>query len=186
MKKRPFYLSFMLSVILCLPMSLAVVYADAEKTKPVEWLFVVTSKEADIKQNDQGQYVLSLDHAKIEKVLAFSDRPNRIVKFISPEDFKKLWGQGKNSFEKDPPNAIAVFGQEKIAMKLMRVTVDKDKTAFVVSSDDDKMRIASMGDVSLFIDLMNCNTVHEEQNRRTITACNGPTGAEPQPDDVPG
>lgn len=135
------YKSLILSLFLILPFQLSTAYAetDKDKKKSVEWLFVITSNEGEIKQNDQGQYELILKHAHIERVLAFSDRPNRIVKMISPNDLKKLWGEGKHSFEKDPPNAVAVFGQEKIAMQLRSVSVDKDKTAFVVRSDDDKI-----------------------------------------------
>lgn len=152
------YKHLILSLFLILSFQLSLAYADSDtqKKENVEWLFVVTAKEGEIKQNEQGQYVLTLEHAKIERVLAFSDRPYRIVKMISLKDFKRLWGEGKNSFEKDPPNAIAVFGQEKIAMKLMSVSVDKDRTSFVVTSDDDKMRPVFMGDTSIFVDLLNC------------------------------
>lgn len=155
MTSQSFSRLLILSLFLLLPFQLSSAFAesDKDKKKPVEWLFVITSKEGDINKNDQGQYELTLKHAHIERVLAFSDRPNRIVKFISPKDFKKLWGEGgKSSFKKDPPNAVAVFGQEKIAMSLMSVSVDKDKTAFVVTSDDDKLRDVSVGNVSLFVD----------------------------------
>lgn len=95
--------------------------------------------------------MLMLEHAKIENVLVFTDRPNRIVKIIPAEQFKNIWGEGKNSFKKDPPNAVAVFVQEKISMTLMSVSVDNDKTSFIVTSDDD-MRPVMMGDCSVFID----------------------------------
>lgn len=163
------YKPLILSLFLILPFQLSTAYADADKDKKqaVEWLFVITSKEGEIKKNDQGQYVLTLDHAKIERVLAFSDRPNRIVKFISPENFKKLWREGKNSFKDDPPNAVAVFGQEKITMKLLGLSVDKDKTTFFVTSDDDKIRNLIMGDVSLFIDTDDrgwcCNNINKRE-----------------------
>lgn len=142
----------LVSLFLLLPLQGVWAKHAAEKTKPVEWLYVITSKKADITKNDKAQYELTLDHAHIERVLAFSDRPNRIVRFISPKYFEKRWGAGKNSFEKDPPNAIAVFGQEKIAMKLMSVSVDNDKTSFVISSDDDSLRPMPKVEMSLFID----------------------------------
>lgn len=154
MKIARLYTLLILSLFLVVPLHFSMLYADSNigKKKPIEWLFVITSKQGEIKKNDQGQYELFLKHAHIERVLAFSDRPNRIVKFISPKDFKKLWGEGKNSFEKDPPNAVAVFGQEKIAMKLMSASVDKDKTAFVVTPDDDNIHDVNMGNVSVFVD----------------------------------
>lgn len=154
MKASQFYKSLILSFFLISPLQFSTAYADTdkEKKKPVEWLFVITSKEGEITKNDQGQYELTLRHAHIERVLAFSDRPNRIVKFFSPDTFKKFYENGRNSFEKDPPNAIAIFGQEKIAMKLISVSVDKDKTTFMITSDDDSLRDVKIADVSLFID----------------------------------
>ncbi len=41
--------------------------------------------------------------------LYFSDRPKRIVGHMSTEDFVDLWGEGDNSFEADPPNAVLSF-----------------------------------------------------------------------------
>lgn len=160
MNTKPLYKLFILSLFFVLPLSLSQAYADSHNSNttktqktPVEWLYVITAKDGEIKKNEQGQYMLILEHGKIEKVLAFSDRPNRIVKIIPAEKFKNIWGEGKNSFKKDPPNAVAVFGQEKISMILMSVSVDKDKTVFMVSSDDDNMRAVMMGDVSVFVDV---------------------------------
>jgi hypothetical protein len=41
--------------------------------------------------------------------LYFSDRPKRIVGNMSTADFVELWGEGENSFESDPPNAVLSF-----------------------------------------------------------------------------
>jgi hypothetical protein len=41
--------------------------------------------------------------------LYFSDRPLRIVGNMSTADFVELWGEGENSFESDPPNAVLSF-----------------------------------------------------------------------------
>lgn len=179
MSIQSFYKHFILTLFLILPFSFSTTYAnvDNNKKKPVEWLFVITSVDAEIKKNDQGQYQLILKHAHIERVLAFSDRPNRIVKMISPEDFKKLWGEGQNSFEKDPPNAIAVFGQEKIAMTLMSVSVDAHKTAFVVTSDDDGMRAVKMADVSVFIDFY-CSALGQSLDGLKYKTCPQQAAAE--------
>lgn len=146
-------------LILCLyfisSLTLTSVYASHSELKenPVQWLFVISAKNGEIRQNDNKEYILSLEHTQIERVLMFSDRPNRIVKFISPKNFQKMWGEGgQNSFKNDPPNAIAVFGQEKIAMKLIRVSVDKDRINFVITSDDSTLHDHKKGAVSIFID----------------------------------
>jgi len=41
--------------------------------------------------------------------LYFSDRPQRIVGHMTTSDFVELWGEGDNSFESDPPNAVLAF-----------------------------------------------------------------------------
>jgi hypothetical protein len=41
--------------------------------------------------------------------LYFSDRPQRVVGHMATDDFVHLWGEGANSFEEDPPNAVLAF-----------------------------------------------------------------------------
>jgi len=41
--------------------------------------------------------------------LYFSDRPKRIVGHLPTAEFVELWGEGDNSFEEDPPNAVLAF-----------------------------------------------------------------------------
>ena len=41
--------------------------------------------------------------------LYFSDRPKRVVGHMTTADFVDLWGEGENSFEEDPPNAVLAF-----------------------------------------------------------------------------
>jgi hypothetical protein len=41
--------------------------------------------------------------------LYFSDRPQRVVGHMATADFVDLWGEGDNSFESDPPNAVLSF-----------------------------------------------------------------------------
>lgn len=41
--------------------------------------------------------------------LYFSDRPQRVVGHMATTDFVDLWGEGDNSFESDPPNAVLSF-----------------------------------------------------------------------------
>ena len=41
--------------------------------------------------------------------LFFSDRPQRVVGHMTTAEFVELWGEGDNSFEADPPNAVLSF-----------------------------------------------------------------------------
>ena len=51
---------------------------------------------------------LTLDEVT-PSTLYFSDRPKRIVGHMTTADFVELWGEGDNSFEEDPPNAVLAF-----------------------------------------------------------------------------
>lgn len=143
---KPLILS--LTLILTLGFSEAYADSDGDKKKNIEWFFVMTAKKGEIKKNELGQYKLTLAHVKYERVMAFSNKPNRIVKYVSPE---YLWG-GRRSFEKAPLNAVAVFGQEKIALKVMSVSFDKDKVVFITTSDDNNTREVIMDDVFVCVD----------------------------------
>ena len=80
---------------------------------------VISSKE-----NPEFLYVLSATSGSFEGdtltlrdvplVIYFSDRPNRIAGHMSLKKFVKLWGKGKNSFKKDPPNAtLSIFNKKR-------------------------------------------------------------------------
>ena len=83
----------------------------AKNVKPAKktpsWLFVLQAKKGTISKTDKkGVYTLTIQRSDMEPVIAFTDRPDRIVKKIMPEQLKKIWTKGPNSFEKDPPNAV--------------------------------------------------------------------------------
>lgn len=154
MKIKRFYRRIIFSLFLILPFLFSTAYADSNTDKKdMQWLFVISSKEGAIKQNNQGQYELILKHAHIERVLAFTDRPNHLIKLMSPDAFKSLWDKGPHSFQDDPPNAAVVFGQRKITMKLMGIQVKNDQTSFMVASDDDSLHAVNMGETAVFIDM---------------------------------
>jgi hypothetical protein len=48
-------------------------------------------------------------HGVTASTLYFSDRPQRVVGHMKTTDFVELWGEGENSFEEDPPNAVLAF-----------------------------------------------------------------------------
>jgi len=67
------------------------------------YLFVIMSNYGMIQQTSNGEYQLILDHSNVEKVLAFTNRPYRLVQHTTGEDLESIWTQGSKSFEKDPP-----------------------------------------------------------------------------------
>jgi hypothetical protein len=65
----------------------------------VEMLFVQSAKGASLAN---GKLTL---HAISPTTVFFSDRPSRIAGHMTTDELIALWGEGKNSFLKDPPNA---------------------------------------------------------------------------------
>ena len=54
--------------------------------------------------------------------LFFSDRPMRIAGHLTTEEYIQMWGEGKDSFASDPPNAtLSIFQDDK--EKLIDVVV---------------------------------------------------------------
>ncbi len=58
--------------------------------------------------------------------LYFSDRPQRVVGHMTTADFIELWGEGENSFESDPPNAVLAFVPDGAAVPQDAVVVIKE------------------------------------------------------------
>lgn len=71
------------------------------------FLFVQNAKGTEVKEG-----TLTLTGISPTTVY-FSDRPKRMAGHIHNEGFVRHWAKGKDSFEKDPPNAtLSSFGPE--------------------------------------------------------------------------
>ena len=132
---------------------------DVAKKAP-SFLFVIDAKQGEIKKDTNGQFHLMFKHADMNHVIMFSDRPNRIVKTITGKDLQKLWPVGKNSFEKDPPNAVLSGTGIKTQIVILNgIHVTKDAVSFPisVSAEEDKligtiMRFPKLNALTLTID----------------------------------
>lgn len=67
--------------------------------KKVDWLFVQNSSGLSA---TKGRIVL---RGVNPQTICFSDRPDRVAGHMATTDFVPMWGQGSDSFLKDPPNA---------------------------------------------------------------------------------
>jgi hypothetical protein len=74
-----------------------------EKLEAEESMFVQTAQGVA-----GGNGALTL-RGVTPSTLYFSDRPQRVVGHMTTTDFVELWGEGDNSFEADPPNAVLSF-----------------------------------------------------------------------------
>ena len=50
--------------------------------------------------------MMQLNDDNVGNIIEFSDRPYRIVNMMKAGQLQDVWGEGKNSFKDDPPNAV--------------------------------------------------------------------------------
>ena len=95
------------------------------QTTGPDFLFVINARSGVY----DGQN-LKLDG--VEHVLYFSDRPERISGEMKPALFKENWDNGKDSFEKNPPNAVLSIlnkkGVENLVLELVNLKISKEGT----------------------------------------------------------
>ena len=141
---------FVLMTLCMLSVCLLSPSARAEDTsKTVQLLYVQNSQDVRIEKDK----LILKDIAAT--TIYFSDRPERIAGHMTTSDFVAEWGEGKNSFAADPPNAsVSIFGENEIidivvTLKNPRLVGDD----LVYDSEillEDKKPIS--GQCSLFID----------------------------------
>ena len=89
--------------------------------------------------------------------LFFSDRPQRVVGHMTTADFVELWGEGDNSFEADPPNAVLAFVEPgadaptDAVIVIKKPTLDNGQLSYSVDVLEGTVPTQA-GPVTLFID----------------------------------
>ena len=120
----------------------------------VELLLVQNSKGVAIDKN-KGTLTLKGVGAT---TLFFSDRPVRMAGHYNKEDYLKLWTDGKDSFDADPPNAtLSVFeeGQDDlldVVVKLQNPRYQGDDLVYDITVIEGQLPKKG-GPSSLFIDI---------------------------------
>ena len=99
---------------------------------------------------------MQLNDDNVGNIIEFSDRPERIVNMITAEQLQELWGEGKNSFKADPPNAVlSASGFDARIVILKSMTIDDGKLTFTLQTDPSKLSIqqnAKLKDLIITID----------------------------------
>jgi len=122
-----------------------------EKLEAEQSMFVQTAQGV----TSDGR-TLTLDHVT-PSTLYFSDRPERIVGHMTTSDFVDLWGEGANSFEEDPPNAVLAFLQpgdevpEDAVVVLREPRLQDGQLSYSIEALDGTVPTQS-GPITLFID----------------------------------
>ena len=135
-----------------------------EYKKPPSFLFVVQAKEAVLKpvDDDLHRYTLSmkLTDENVGKIIAFTDRPYRIVKMISTKQLLDSWGEGKNSFKADPPNAVlSANGFDARIVILESMIINNEQLTYTLVQTDPSsapLKGGQLKDVVVTIDGGNC------------------------------
>jgi hypothetical protein len=136
-------------------------------------VWTVLLPEASQAQQEQMAQLLFVQNAKgvvFEKgtitlkgvsptTLFFSDRPMRIAGHYTTEEFVQTWGEGKNSFASDPPNAtLSIFQEDRdklidVVVKLSNPLLEGDDLTYHVAILEGQM--PAKGEMcSLFIDII--------------------------------
>lgn len=127
--------------------------ADAKPGAHADFLFVQTAKGMRF---DPPSSKLTLDGVSSVTTF-FSDRPQRIAGNMRTADFVPFWGDGKNSFLSDPPNADISILEGARLHQIIAVLRDPaladDSLSYTVKLIKGDMP-ASGADVSVFIDII--------------------------------
>jgi hypothetical protein len=96
-------------------------------------------------------------HGLAHQTLFFADRPQRVVGHLTSRKFVDEWGEGEDSFEEDPPNAVVSFLEaddvvpEEVTMTISDPQLHGDNLTYKVNVLDGTLP-AKAGPCSLFID----------------------------------
>ena len=91
----------------------ALVYGQEENmTEYVPKFFAIqNANSGSISEINETAYSLELNDV-YDKTILFSDRPDRIVTFVSTFDYMRNWSVGEDNFAIDPPNAVLVVDEQ--------------------------------------------------------------------------
>jgi hypothetical protein len=124
---------------------------SAATVDEIEALYVQTAERISY---DDGRLTL---HNVAPTTLFFSDRPDRVTGHVSSPEFVDTWGEGKDSFAADPPNAaLSIFGDNQVhdVVVVLSDPVRKGRQiTYTVAILDEEMP-ATGGPSSLFIDVI--------------------------------
>jgi hypothetical protein len=105
--------SLILSITLidvCLSLMLMIVYAQASQSASGTPTFLAIQHAAmgSVSEINSTSYSLQLDDIS-NKIILFSDRPNRIVQTQTVDNFIGNWTRSQDSFRLNPPNGALVM-----------------------------------------------------------------------------
>ena len=77
--------------------------------------------------------MMQLNDDNVGNIIEFSDRPYRIVNMMKAGQLQDVWGEGKNSFKDDPPNAVlSASGFDARMVTLESMTIDDGQLTYTL------------------------------------------------------
>lgn len=120
--------------------------ASAADDAPATWLYVLTGEV-------QSAATTAITIGADPTVIAFSDRPERLIRTTSVETFvDRIWEAGKDSFASDPPNAALVADEGQVAIDALMSLERNGRTVSFRTSELDGGPPAVGSRVALVID----------------------------------
>lgn len=114
----------------------------------VEYMFVFGAKSGSVEGD-----TLTLNG--VPNVLYFSGRPYRIAGHMDADTFVKVWSDGKDGFNNDPPNAVLSMmgdhGAFNVVVELLGVKAVGDAVSFKIRKLDGELQ-KEFGEAALFVD----------------------------------
>ena len=128
-----------LVILILLPSTLqAQENANATESNDPKFIAIQHADSGLISQINDTAYSLELNNVS-HKTILFSDRPDRIVRSISTDNFVGNWSIGQDSFEEDAPNTVIVVhdieGQGSSIIELFNpvYNLDEKKLMYVIT-----------------------------------------------------
>jgi hypothetical protein len=151
--KKSLLITAVLAMAMVAQMGLLSGISQAQQEQMPQFLFVQNAKGVVF---DKG--TISLKGVS-PATLYFSDRPMRIAGHFTTEEFVQMWGEGKDSFKSDPPNAtLSIFQEDRdkltdVVVKLSNPRLEGGDLTYHVAIIEGQMP-AKGGICSLFIDII--------------------------------
>lgn len=133
---------------------------------PTQYLFVMQAKEATIAATADGFQITLKDVDP--QTIQFADRPARKASVISTAAFMNDWLYKSSTFQRDPPNAAIVFGDQvdssgnsaAVAVELKKPqSSGLSSWTFQLKDLEGKLVPGTYYKINLFIDAANCTGV---------------------------
>jgi len=151
--KKSYFITAALAMTIVLQMGLLPGISQAQQDQMPQFLFVQNGKNVIF---EKGMITIK---GISPTTLFFSDRPMRIAGHYTTEEFVQMWGEGKDSFQSDPPNAtLSIFQEDRdkltdVVVKLSNPRLEGDDLTYHVAIIEGQMP-AKGGICSLFIDII--------------------------------